>query len=83
MALTDKEQLQQHYLAWKGLQDECISEFNWVLQHEAETPVETMGRVSSIVSHLDKIREKIAFATEQLTLFKERLQHLDKQEKGE
>ena len=80
MALTKKEQTHQHYLAWKDLQDECISEFNWVLQHEAETPVATEGRVYYIVSHLDKIKEKIAFATEQLTFFKEKLLSFSKQE---
>lgn len=83
MALTDKEQACQHYLAWKDLQDKYISEFDKVLRYEVETLVETEGRVSYIVSHLDKIKEKIAFATEQLTVFKEKLLSFREQEKGE
>jgi len=82
MALTDKEQTHQHYLAWKDLQDKYISDFNKVLRYEAETLVETEGRVYYIVSHLDKIKEKIAFATEQLTFFKEKLLSFREQEKG-
>ena len=83
MALTDKEQAHQHYRAWINFQNMLISDFNKVLRHEAETSVETAGRIFHIVESLDKIKEKIAFANDQLTFFEERIQFLNKQDEGE
>lgn len=82
MALTDKEQTHQHYLAWINFRDMLISDFNKVLRHEAETLVETAGRIFHIVESLDKIKEKIAFANDHITFFEERIHILNKQEKG-
>lgn len=83
MALTDKEQTHQHYLAWKGLQDRLISDFDKVLRYEAEVSIETEGRVYYIVSRLDKIKEEITFVTEQLTVFREKLLSFSKQKEEE
>jgi DNA repair ATPase RecN len=83
MALTKKEQACQHYLAWKGPQDKYISDINDVLRYEAETLVEAEEQVSRITTTLNQIKEKIAFATEQLTFFEERLPFFDKHEEKE
>jgi hypothetical protein len=82
MALTDKEQSQLHYNAWINFRNMLISDFNKVLRHEAETLVETAGRIFHIVESLDKIKERIAFANDHLTFFEERIQFLNKQEEG-
>lgn len=83
MALTDKEQTHQHYLAWINFRDMLISDFNKVLRHEAETLVETAGRIFHIVESLDKIKEKIAFANDHITFFEERIHILSKQKEEE
>lgn len=83
MALTDKEQTHQHYLAWKGLQDRLISDFNDVLRYEAETLVGKEEQVSRITTTLNQIKEELSFATSHLTFFEERLQFFDKQEEEE
>lgn len=82
MALTDKEQSQLHYNAWRDLKEKLIFDFNRVLRHEAETLIETEGRILDIVINLNKIKEELELVNTHLTFFKERLQRLDKQEKG-
>lgn len=83
MALTDKEQTQLHYNAWKGLRDRLISDFNEVLRYEAETLVETEEQMSRIMTTLNQIKEELSFVTRHLTFFEERLRFLNKQGKGE
>ena len=78
MALTDKEQTHQHYLAWIGLQERLISDFNNVLRYEAETLVETEERVIYIATNLNKIKDELTFATDHLSFFEERLRSFDK-----
>lgn len=82
MALTDKEQSQLHYNAWKGLQNRLISDFNDVLRYEAETLIETEEQMSRIMTTLNQIKEELSFVTHHLTFFEERIQILNKQEKG-
>lgn len=83
MALTDKEQSQLHYSAWKDLKETLMYDFNRVLRHEAETLVETEGQMSHTMTNLNKIKEKLTFVTSRLTFFQEQLEVFDKQEKGE
>lgn len=82
MALTDKEQSQLHYNAWRDLQNRLISDFNDVLRYEAETLVGKEEQVSRIMTTLNQIKEELSFVTSHLTFFEERLRFLNKQEKG-